>query len=327
MSNEAEFTFHLFEERELRERFVPAVQGDEEIVRELLDAANASGPSWTALKKMFDETRTGWQTAVETENGETAQRTLFASFARFVSHLRPFYTLTGFSLSLIDRSEFPELTELVRSPGVLLREPSGGAPLPGVQASLAGRIPGKVQPTRSAGGVILKDDVRPFLSALRKDMPRLRDWMQSRNMPAEPSLTILLSAVVEAKLGEYSLIEGLDVLKGDEHLQKDHRRSFDKPAALPPACVREVGRLFGREYEAPKEPEPPPPPPPPETVSYSPQGSYEVGQRLAHKNFGTGEVTRVLDSRRLAVRFDEEEKILVQGLGRPAASEENGAAS
>ena len=57
MNFDYEYTLHPFEEREFRDRFLPAVQGDEPIVRELLDAADASGPSWTALHKMFDEAK------------------------------------------------------------------------------------------------------------------------------------------------------------------------------------------------------------------------------------------------------------------------------
>jgi len=110
----SEFTFHLIDEREFRDRFLPAVQGDEAIVREMLEAANASGPVWTALHKLFDETRVEWLKAVEIGDGEAIQRTLFAAFARLVSHLRPAYCVQDFGLSSLNPTTFPKLAELIR---------------------------------------------------------------------------------------------------------------------------------------------------------------------------------------------------------------------
>lgn len=316
MTYDHEYSFHPFDEREFRDRFLPAVQGDETVVRELLDAADASGPSWTALHKMFDETRVAWLQAVEIDDGEAAQRTIFASFGRLLAHLRPVYVVRGFGLSLIDRAEFPDLTSFIKSPGTLLVD-DGGRPLPGIGPNLPARVPGTCVPGRSGGGVVLKDDVRPMLAQLRGDMPRLAQWLESQGHPAEAALTLILNALVQAKLDGRALFEACDVLQGDQHLTKSHRLSFEKPAKLAPAVVREVARVFGKEAPppAPKpKAEPKVEAAPAKTVDYSPALSYEVGQRLEHKSFGQGEVVRILDSRRLKVQFEDEERTLAQGL-------------
>ncbi len=311
MSNEQhEFSYHLIEEREFRERFLPAVQGNEPIVREILDACDASGPSWTALHKLFDETRVTWQRAVETDDGEQAQRSLFAAFARVVAHLRPAFVVRGFSLASLD-AVAPDLTRRVQSPGALLRDASGEV-LPGVSANLPGRVPARCLSGRSGGGFIPTDEVRPFVDALRTAMPRIVDAL---GPAAEPGLTVLLSALVEAKLHGCALLEASEALVGDTHLPRNHKLSFDRPGDLPPAVRREVAKLYGRDEPPPApEPEPAPPAAPAEVVAYTPRGTYEVGQRLQHKAFGTGEVVQVLDSRRLKVRFSDDEKTLVQGL-------------
>lgn len=308
MTNEHEYTFHLIEEREFRERFLPAVQGAEPIVRELLDACDASGPSWTALHKLFDETRVTWQRAVETEDGEQAQRSLFAAFARVVAHLRPAFIVRGFSLASLD-AVAPDLMRRVQSPGVLLRDANGEV-LQGVPPALPGRVPARCVSGRSGGGFVPAEEVRPFVDALRAAMPRIVDAL---GPAAEPGLTVLLSALVEAKLQGCALLEACEALVGDTHLPRDHKLTFERPGDLPPAVRREVAKLYGRDEPPPPEP-PPPPKKPAEAVAYTPRGSYEVGQRLQHKAFGTGEVVQVLDSRRLKVRFDDDEKTLVQGL-------------
>lgn len=312
MNSDYEYSLHPFEEREFRERFLPAVQGDEPIVRELLDAANAAGPSWTALHKMFDETRVSWLQAVENEDGGAALRTIFPSFARLLSHLRPVHIVKGFSLSAIDRHEFPDLIKFINSAGVLLCDEAGET-LPGIPSLLPSRVPIRCLPGRSGGGVILKKDVRPCLEQFRKDMPRLAEWATAQGKPAEPGITIILAALVRAKLKGSAVIEGADVLAGDIHVPKTHRLTFDKPQNLAPAVVREAAKLFGREIPIPKAPEPEPEPVR-ETVQYTPQGSYELGQQLQHKSFGQGRVIAILDSRRLRVQFAEIEKILIQGL-------------
>lgn len=320
MSNEHEFSFHLIEEREFRERFLPAVQGNEPIVREILDACDASGPSWTALHKLFDETRVTWQRAVETDDGEGAQRSLFAAFARVVAHLRPAFLVRGFSLASLD-AVAPDLTRRVQSPGALLRDANGEV-LPGVSANLPARVPARCLPGRSGGGFIPADEVRPFVDALRAAMPRIVDAL---GPSAEPGLTVLLSALVEAKLQGCALLEASEALVGDTHLPRDHKLSFERPGDLPPAVRREVARLYGRDEPPPAEPEPAPAPKAaPAVVAYTPRGSYSVGQRLQHKAFGTGEVVQVLDSRRLKVRFDDDEKTLVQGLPGASGAANNG---
>jgi hypothetical protein len=310
VTNDHEFSFHLVEEREFRERYLPAVQGNEPIVREILDACDASGPSWTALHKLFDETRVTWQRAVEVDDGEQAQRSLFAGFARVVTHLRPTYLVRGFSFASLD-AVAPELTKRIQSPGVLLRDGAGQV-LTGIPATLPGRVPARCLSGRSGGGFIPREDVRPFLDAFRAAMPKIVDKL---GPSAEPGLTVLLSALVEAKLHDTALLEGSDVLVGDTHVPRDHKLSFDRPGDLPPAVRREVAKLYGRD-------EPPPPveaPPPPkkkeaDVVAYTPRGTYKEGQRLEHKSFGTGEVVQVLDSRRLKVRFSDDEKTLIQGM-------------
>lgn len=318
MSNEHEFSFHLIEEREFRERFLPAVQGNEPIVREILEACDASGPSWTALHKLFDETRVAWQRAVETDDGEQAQRSLFAAFARVVAHLRPAFVVKGFSFASLD-AVAPDLTRRIQSPGALLRDAQGEV-LPGVSANLPARVPARCLPGRSGGGYIPTEEVRPFVDAFRAAMPRIVDAL---GPAAEPGLTVLLSALVEAKLHGCALLEASDALVGDTHLPRDHRLSFERPGDLPPAVRREVAKLYGREEPPPRPAEPPPPPKvEPEVVTYTPRGTYSVGQRLQHKAFGTGEVVQVLDSRRLKVRFADDEKTLVQGL--PAGNGSDG---
>ncbi len=307
-----ELSYHLFSEREFRERFLPAVQGEEPIVRELLDAANASGPKWTALHKMFDATRVSFLEAVETDDGGAAQRTIFPAFCRLLSHLRPLYVVKGFSFSSIDRREFPDLMAFVKSPGVLMLDDEG-KPLAGISALLPSRVPNKCLVGLSGGGVVLKEDVRPMIEQLRKDMPRLVEWAQARELPVEDGLSIMLAALVRAKLKGRALIEGSNVLEEDTHLDKSHRLSIEEPGRLAPAVLREVGKLFGRTAPPPKAPEPEPEPVS-EAVKYTPQGSYEIGQLLEHTRFGSGEVLEILDSRHLKVQFADEEKTLIQGL-------------
>ncbi len=328
MTQGHEFSYHLFEEREFQARFFPAVRGEEEIVRELLDAADASGPSWTALHKLFDDTRAAFEVAVREVDGDAAQRTIFAAFAQFVGHLRPTFCSRAASFSHIDRDAFPELAPFLRSPGALLR--SGRAALDGIPAGLPDRVPATCLEGRSGGAVVLSEDVRPCVEALRAVMPRLAEWLAARGHDPAETLTVMLSALVEAKLRGSAVLEGCDVLEGDAHLPKEHRRSFQAPESLPPAVVREVARVLGQEPPLP-EPEAEEPaaaaPEPTEVIPYTPQGVYEVGQLLHHKAFGTGEVTRILDSRRLQARFDGQgEKTLVQGLApREDASRDNGA--
>lgn len=320
MSTDRELTFHLFDEREFKDRFLPAVQGQEPIVRELLEAADASGPSWTALHKLFDETRVEWQKAVAALDGEHVQRVLFSAFAQFLSHLRPAYCVRGFGLSTLEPGSFRELLERVRSPGTLLQDDEGRA-LEGVPPELPPRVPTRCQPAaaRCGGGYIPKAEVRGFLDAFRETLPRIATQMQVKGEPAEAGLTVLLSALVEAKLHRMALLEASNALLGDAHLPKDHRLSFAAPETLPPAVVREVGKLFGRDRRAPAPaPVAPAPaaasPAPAEVVPYTPKGTYAVGQRLAHKSFGTGEVVEILDSRRMKAVFKGDEKTLVMGL-------------
>jgi hypothetical protein len=334
VNDEHEYTLHPFEEREFRDRFFPALYGNagegiEEIVRELLDAANASGPSWTALHKLFDETRVSFKQAVETEDGGAAARTVFPAFARFLSHLRPAYATRGFSLSTIDRREFPELTRRISSPGKLLLD-AEGKPLPGIGPLLPTRVPDKCLPGTSGGGVILKEDVRPLLDQFRKDLPRLAEWATDQGLPAEQGLTMILLALVHAKLKGSALVEGSDVLHGDAHLDKSHHLTFDRrdeddasiSKYFPFAVKAEAARAFGRELTPPQPEAAAPPPAPAAPVAYSPQGTYEVGQTLNHEAFGQGEVVAILDSRRLKVQFSEEEKTLIQGLKPPTPSDE-----
>ena len=316
-----EHSYHLFSEREFRERFLPAIQGEEPIVRELLDAANASGPKWTALHKMFDATRISFLEAVETDDGGAAQRTIFPAFCRLLSHLRPFYLVKGFSFSSIDRREFPELMAFVKSPGLLMLDDQN-KPLPGISTLLPSRVPNKCLSGLSGGGVVLKDDVRAMIDQLRTDMPRLVEWAQARDMPAEDGLTIMLAALVRAKLKGRALIEGSSVLHEDPHPEKSHRLSMDEPGSLAPAVVREIGKLFGRTVPAPK-PRAPEPEPVATAVKYTPQGSYEIGQLLQHARFGAGEVVEILDSRRLKVQFADLEKTLIQGLTPPTRADDS----
>lgn len=324
-----EVTYHLIDERDFRERYFPAValqpapgedreavdKEREAIVREILDACDAAGPSWTALHKLFDETRAGWLRAAEIEDGEQVQRGLVAGYARVVAHLRPAFCVRGFSLLALDRAA-PEVARKVRSPGALLRDP-GGALLPGVPERLAARVPARILAGgRSGGGFIPRDEVRPFLDALRAALPGAA---RTLGPSGEAGLTVLLSALVEAKLQGYGLLEAVDAIAGDPHLPKDHRLGHDRPGTLPPACVREVGKLYGKGDGAPAAPAPAPAAAPApraaaQAIAYSPRSTYEVGQRIQHKAFGTGEVTQVLDSRRLKVRFTDDEKTLVQGL-------------
>jgi hypothetical protein len=49
-------------------------------------------------------------------------------------------------------------------------------------------------------------------------------------------------------------------------------------------------------------------------LEYSPQGRFDVGQRIRHKSFGEGQVLEILDSRRFRASFQAGEKILIQGL-------------
>lgn len=309
-----EFSFHPFDEREFRDRFFPALLGDEPIVRELLDAADASGPSWTALHKLFDDSRVAYVNAVEKRDGDAIRQTAFAAFAQFVAHLRPAYVGRGAGLSSIDRHAFPELAKYLRSPAALLAR--DGAPLEGVPADLGALVPATEPAGRSASVVVLADEVRPCVDALRAALPKLVPWLQERGLPAEELLAVALSALVEAKLQGRALIEARDVLVGDDHLPNGHRCSFEAPETLPPATVREIARTFGREPEPPPaaKPEPALAPAEPSSVRYTPQGQYEVGQRLEHKAFGEGEVVRILDSRRVRAVFGGEEKTLVQGL-------------
>lgn len=324
-----EVTFHLVDERDFRERFLPGIATSarpdqdreavdkerEALVREILDACDASGPSWTALHKLFDETRAGWLRLSELQDGDQAQRVLFAGYARVVTHLRPAFSVRGFGLSTLDRVA-PDLARRVRSPGLLLRDgvKPDGAPLPFVPPGLPGRVPARAVPGgRSGGGFIPRDEVRPFLDAFRAALPQL---VQSLGGTGEAGLTTLLSVLVEAKVQGYAVLEAVDALAGDTHVPKDHRLGFEKPGTLPPAVVREVGKLYGRRESAPA-PAPAASEAPKsagEVLTYSPKGNYEVGQRLQHKAFGTGEVTQVLDSRRLKVRFPDEERTLIQGL-------------
>jgi hypothetical protein len=321
-SGQHEHSYHPFDQREFCGRFLPAIQGEEPIVRELLDAANASGPKWTALHNMFDETRKTFLEAVETDDGGAAQRTIFPAFCRLLSHLRPVYLVKGFSFSSIDRREFPELMAFVKSPGELMLD-DGGNPLPGITALMPTRVPNKCLSGRSGGGVVLKDDVRPMIDQLRIDMPRLAKWADERGLPAEGGLTIMLAALVRAKLKGCALIEGSNVLEGDTHLDKSHRLSYETPTALAPAVVREVGKVFGRTPPPAKAPEPEPEPEPEQAVKYTPQGTYEIGQLLQHARFGSGEVIEILDSRHLTVQFADQAKTLIQGLVRAQASDDD----
>ena len=308
----SEFSFHLIEEREFRQRFLPAVQGNEDIVREMLDAAGAEGPVWTALHKLFDETRVEWLKAVEAGDGEAVQRTLFAGFARLIAHIRPAYCVQGFGLSLINPTTFPEIGQRIRSPGQLLLD-AEGRPLEGVSETIAQRVPPRCLPGRSGGVFVPAAEVRDFLAAVRGSLPRLADELPRQSLPAEAGLTVLLSALVEAKLQGRAVLEASDALLDDQHLPKDHKLSFEAPEDLPPAVVREVGKVLGKEPEPEPEPKPEPKPERP-VLEYSPQGRFEVGQRLRHKNFGEGVVIEILDSRRLKASFKGEEKILIQGL-------------
>jgi len=318
MTSAREFSFHLIDEREFRERFLPAVQGNEEIVREILEAADASGPSWTALHKVFDDTRAEWQRACELRDGEAAQRTLFAAFAQVVTHLRPAFCVERFSL--VDLGE-RSLLERLRSPGSLLRD-AGGRLLEGVPDGIDRRVGDRCLDGRSSGALIPKDELRDFLEAFRTELPALARDLPVRGVPAESGITILLSALVEAKLKGYALLEACDVLQNDQHLPKDHRRSLAEPGGLPPAVLREVARAFGKpepEAAKPKAEPAPEPDPEPEVVPYSPQGTYAVGQRIEHKSFGQGEVIEVVDSRKIKARFGDEDKVLAHGLKPPGA--------
>jgi len=333
-----EVSYHLIDERDFRERFFPAVgmqpgPGDdrevvekarEAVVREILDACDASGPSWTALHKVFDETRVGWLRAAEVEDGEQVQRGLMAAYARVVAHLRPSFCVRGFSFTTLDRVA-SEAARKVRSPGLLLREPGGGL-LPTVPERLAGRVPARILAGgKSGGGYIPKDEVRPFLDAFRASLPAAA---KALGPSGEAGLATLLSALVEAKLKGYGVLEAVDAIAGDIHLPKDHRLAFDRPGTLLAACTREVAKLYGRTEEpTPIKPPAAAAPRPAGAVAYSPRSTYEVGQRLNHKNFGTGEVIEVLDSRRLKVKFSDDEKTLVQGLQTGGASAPESAAS
>jgi len=326
------FTLHVCDEREFRHRFLPALagEGDEVVVRELLDAANAAGPSWTALHKMFDENRPLWNKGIETQDGAALLRSGFAGFARLQGHLRPAFVAKGGGLSHVDRGAFAELASYIRSPGVLLMDEEGN-PLPGVPANIPGRVPGRCQPGGpSGGGVVLAKDIRAFVKALRGDMPRLAESLGRQGLDAEQVLTTILAAAVEAKLRDAALFEACDALKGDTFVPNGHLIQFpEDSSAIPLAVRREAGRVFGRDVEEPKKA--------PQTesqrlrVAYSPQNVYRVGDEIQHKSFGSGEVTRVLDSRRLKVRFDDDERTLVQGLAKkktpppppPAPSEDD----
>lgn len=287
------------------------------MVRELLDAANAAGPSWTALHKMFDENRPLWNKGIESQDGAALLRSGFAGFARLQGHLRPAFVAKGGGLSHVDRGAFPELASYIRSPGVLLMDEEGN-PLPGVPANIPSRVPGRCQPGGpSGGGVVLAKDIRAFVKALRGDMPRLAESLGRQGLDAEQILTTILAAAVEAKLRDAALYEACDALKGDEFIPEGHLIQFpEDEGAIPLAVRREAGRVFGRDVEAPKKA--------PQTesqrlrVAYSPKNVYRVGDEIEHKNFGTGEVTRVLDSRRLKVSFAGEEKTLAQGMGQKA---------
>lgn len=319
------YTLHVCDEREFRHRFLPALtgEGDEAIVRELLDAANAAGPSWTALHKTFDETRPLWNKAIETQDGAALQTSGFGAFARLQGHLRPAYAIRRAGLSHIDRAAFPELASYLRSPGVLLLD-EAGEPLPGIPANIPSRVPGRCQGTgRSGGAVVLAKDVRPFLKALRGDLPRLAEAFGRLGLPAEEALTVILAATVEAKLRDAALFEACDALANDVHIPEGHLIHFpEHKEAIPLAVRREAARVFGHEVEAPPEP--------PRTESqrlrlaYSPQKVYRVGDEIEHKSFGAGEVTRVLDSRRLKVSFAGNERTLVQGLKAAASASDVG---
>lgn len=315
VSDSIQYSYHLFEGREFRERFLIAVQGDEAIGKELLEAAGAAGAAWTALNKLLTETRTEWVRARETFDGELLQRTLFGSFARLLTHLRPAYCVTGAGLSSIDPQAFPELAALMSSPGRLLAG-DDGQPLEGVPAGLGERVPARAQPRRGSGVYIPAEKLREFLTAFRAAMPRLKEHFGER---AEQILTVILVALVEAKIKGTALIEASGVLAEDTFLEKDHVLTYEHKGEFLAASVREVARLFGKELPKAKakaqaaEPAPAQPAP---VSAYSPRGSYALGQRLKHPSFGEGEVVRILDSQRLCVRFsDGVEKTLVQGLG------------
>lgn len=318
------YSFHLFDEREFRERFLPAAQGDEPIVREFLEAADASGPHWTALHKLFDELRTpvpGQPPGIEhpeTElvlvDGPSVQRKLLPAFAQLVTHLRPAFCVKGVGFTHIDRDEFPKLARHLRSPGLLLLDADRN-PLPGVPAHLPEQVADHCLDGRSTGAYLPRDDVRAFLKDFRAEMPRLKRSFEQRGLPAEPAITVMLAAIVDAKLRELALLEACQALVTDDHMPRDHRLSFEQPRTLPLAVLREAGKLFGREVPLSSAAESSPEEAPPsEAVPYSPARSYELGQRVAHKAFGTGEVTQVLDSRRLVVRFDDQERTLAQGM-------------
>ncbi|MDC3378991.1 hypothetical protein OAX78_01755 [Planctomycetota bacterium] len=321
------YSFHLFHKREFAQRFLPAAQGNEPLVREILDAAGAEGPRWTALHKLFDGLRApipgtsgeDAPTELVLRDGPYAQQTLVAAFAQLTVHLRAAFVSEGFGLSSIDSAEFPELAALIRSPGELLAGPDGRS-LEGIPSHLPGQVPVRCLPGRSSGGYIRKEDVRPFLKAFRAAMPKLAKWAQDHDLPAEHGITLLLSALVQAKLGEYSLIEGCEVLGEPKFIPKGHVLKFG--GELPPAVVREVGKLFGRVPAPKAAPAPAPAPAPKEAVPYSPKGVYGVGQLLVHKSFGTGEVIKVLDSKRLVAKFGETERNLAQGFV-PAALDDD----
>jgi len=314
VSESIQYSYHLFEAREFRERFLISVQGDEAIGKELLEAAGAAGAAWTALNKLMIETRTEWVRAREAFDGELLQRTLFGSFARLIAHLRPAYCVDGAGLSTIDPQAFPELAALMLSPGKLLQDEQGHA-LEGVPPGLGDRVPARAQPRRGSGVYIPANKLRAFLEAFRAAMPRLKEHWGEK---AEEALTVILVALVEAKIKGTGLLEASGVLAEDQFLDKDHQLTYEHRDDFLTASVREVARLFGKEVkraapapkakaEAPVEPQP--------VLDYSPRGSYNLGERLRHKSFGEGEVVQILDSQRLTVRFDGGEKTLVQGLG------------
>lgn len=310
MSDAPETTFHPFDERELRERFAVAANGDDDLVRELLDAAEVGGPSWTALKKAFDEAGAAWTKAREAADPVPLEQTVLPTFARWLTYLRPAYCVRGFSTADLTRL-VPSLGARLRGPDALLRGPDGVA-LPGLAPGVAERTSARPGRTRSVGAYVPKDEVRSFLDAFRAALPELKDALGPQG---ERPLAVLLSALVEAKLSGQALLEACDALSGDGFLPKDHRLGQEE-AGLPPAVVREVAKLYGRDASErlPKVAPAPAAPPRPQVLPYSPRSTFEVGQRLAHKAFGTGEVTQVLDSRRLKVRFPDEERTLVQGL-------------
>ncbi|MCA8925797.1 MAG: hypothetical protein KDD82_28570 [Planctomycetes bacterium] len=316
MSEAIQYSYHLFEAREFRERFLLAVQGDEAIGKELLEAAGAAGAAWTALNKLMIETRTEWVRAREGFDGELLQRTLFGSFARLIAHLRPAYCVNGAGLSTIDPQAFPELAALMSSPGRLLDD-EAGQPLEGVPHGLGDRVPARAQPRRGSGVYIPAERLRAFLDAFRAAMPRLKDHLGPQ---AEEALTVILVALVEAKIKGTALIEAAGVLAEDQFLEKDHCLTFAERSEFLAASVREVARLFGKDVAQPKpaaKAAAPAPAKEPQPVSvYSPRGSYALGERLRHASFGEGEVVQILDSQRMHVRFDAgTEKTLVQGLG------------